>query len=110
MRFALAAFAVVVAATAASAAAQGQPTRQFVNANCQKLTDACTDPIAKALNDAAKAGKIPAKCVAGRPPMPAMTLDIALWWVGHHDLDSKPVADASVLTAERLWPCARAMQ
>jgi len=37
-----------------------------------------------------------------------MALDIVLWWVGHHDLDAKPFADAAVTTAERLWPCSRA--
>ena len=63
--------------------------------------------IAHALTDAAKAGKISAKCAAGRPPMPPMALDIALWLVGHHDLDNKPIADASVIVAERLWPCSR---
>jgi hypothetical protein len=85
-----------------------QDTRQFIDANCQKLTDACTAPIVHALDAAAASGKIAAKCVAGRPPKQLMALDIALWLVGHHDLDAKPIAESAVITAERLWPCSRA--
>jgi len=109
MRTLLAAL-VLTAVAATNAQAAPVTTRQFLDANCQKMTDACTNPVAAALNAAAKAGKIPAKCVAGRPPMPPMALDIVLWLYGHHDLDNKPLAEAAVITAERLWPCARAMQ
>ena len=101
--------ALILAVAACGAQASAQTTRQFIDANCKSLTNACTDPIAKALNDAAKAGKIPAKCAANRPPMAPVALDIALWLSGHHDLDNKPLADSAVITAEKLWPCSRAM-
>jgi hypothetical protein len=62
-----------------------------------------------ALDAAAASGKIPAKCAANRPPKPPMALDIALWWVAHHEFDAKPMPDAMMMTAERLWPCAKVM-
>jgi hypothetical protein len=99
--------AALILAAAAQAANAPVTARQHIAAHCQTLTEPCTGVIAKALTDAAKAGKISAKCAAGRPPMPPMALDIALWLVGHHDLDDKPIADASVIIAERLWPCSR---
>jgi hypothetical protein len=99
---------LILAASASAHAANAAVTaRQHITAHCQTLTEPCTGVIARALTDAAKAGKISAKCAAGRPPMPPMALDIALWLVGHHDLDDKPIADASVIIAERLWPCSR---
>src|ERR1700759_536394 len=95
--------ATVVFAPGAHAAT---PTvHQFMQANCQQMTDKCTGPIIKALDAAAAAKKIPAKCAAGRPPKQPMALDIALWWVGHHDMDAKPFDDATVATAEKLWSC-----
>ena len=93
---------------ASQASAAGQTTRQFIDANCQKMTNACTDTIVHALDAAVVSGKIGAKCAAARPPKQAMALDIALWLFGHHDLDNRPIADAAVITAERLWPCSRA--
>ena len=98
---------VILAAASAQAANAPVTARQHIAAHCQTLTEPCTGVIAHALIDAAKAGKISAKCAAGRPPMTPMALDIALWLVGHHDLDDKPIADASVIVAERLWPCSR---
>src|SRR5690348_8131478 len=103
----LAAAALAVPAVAANL--QSMPTRQFINANCQKLTDACTGAITQALIPGRDSGKIPAKCFQNRPPLPPQALDIALWLVGHHDLDNKPISEASVITAERLWPCSRAI-
>lgn len=98
----------VCAATLMTPAQAAEPTmRAFASAHCQSLTDACTGPITKALDAAAASGRIPAKCAAGRPPKPPMALDIALWWVGHHELDNKPLSEAVVATAERLWPCSR---
>jgi hypothetical protein len=106
MRWWIAGAALVLTLSTADAGAQ--PTaRQFMDAHCKALTDACTGPIIQALNDAVKAGKISAKCDAGRPPKPPMGLDIALWWVGHHDYDNTPMPDAAVATAEKLWPCAK---
>ena len=108
MKAALVALAFVFAAAPMAYAATAPVTaRQHINAHCQTLTDACTAVIAKALNDAAKAGKISAKCAAGRPPMAPVALDTALWLVSHHDLDNTPIAEASVITAERLWPCSK---
>ncbi|HUO91194.1 MAG TPA: hypothetical protein VMU08_18635 [Rhizomicrobium sp.] len=100
--------AVLIAVAIVATPAAAQTARQFLDANCKTMTAGCTDPVVKALDAAATAGKIPPKCVAGRPPKQAMALDIVLWWVGHHDLDAKPFADAAVTTAERLWPCSRA--
>jgi hypothetical protein len=100
--------ALLFAALAVASNAGTQTTRQFLDTNCKTMTTPCTDPVLKALDAAAVSGKIPAKCVAGRPPKQAMALDIVLWLYGHHDLDGKPLADAAVITAERLWPCNRA--
>ena len=99
--------AMVFAAFTAAHAADG-PTRAFINANCQKLTDACTRPISDALTKAAAAGKIPAACFKNRPPLPGQSLDIALWLFSHHEWDNKPLADSAVSVAEKLWPCSRA--
>ena len=107
MRYAAAMLGVVLAVSASQGAV---PTmRAFMDANCKAMTDACTKPIVAALDAAAASGKIPAKCAAGRPPKAPMALDIALWQISHHDLDAKPMPEAVVTTAERLWPCAKAM-
>ena len=106
MRVALPAILCAALVTATSAGAQ--TTRQFIDTNCKTMTAPCTDPIIRALDAAAVSGKIPAKCVAGRPPKQAMALDIVLWLYGHHEQDGRPLADATVTTAEQLWPCSRA--
>jgi len=109
MRPILAALAFALLATASAVADPlATPTRAFMNTNCKQLTNACTDVITKALTTGRDNGKIPAKCFQNRPPLPPQALDIALWLISHRDLDSKPISEAAIVTAERLWPCAKA--
>ena len=104
MKIAAALLGFAVVWTAASAAVPTDTTAKFMAA-CQSIKPECTNAIIAALDAGVRSGKISAKCAAGRPPKPGMALDIQLWWISHHDLDSKPLSQSAVMTAERLWPC-----
>jgi hypothetical protein len=97
--------AAALAVPALAVVPTNQTVRQFMAANCQKMTDACTKPIAQSVLAAGITGQVSPDCFKMAPD--GQALDIALWLGGHHDLDDKPMSDAAVITAKQLWAYCR---